>query len=121
MERLLTENGISAGYWPLEWSDELWNLVTTRPPKVAPDTSTEFKMSPGLDVLVRTHSTPRHKIYDFEDTDPNEKFSVMQLTIAWMVFNQKAVVCSYRRGRKGPYLPDSWTGHTVHLRITPRA
>ena len=121
METMIIENGIGGGYWPLEWSDDLWTLVTQRPLMRGPDITREFKLSSSVDALVRIHSTPRQKLYDFEDTDPNEKFSELQLTIAWLLLNQKAVVCSRRRGRRAPYLPETWTGYTIHLRISSRA
>ena len=105
METMIIENGIGGGYWPLEWSDDLWTLVTQRPSMRGPDITREFKLSSSVDALVRIHSTPRQKLYDFEDTDPNEKFSELQLTIAWLLLNQKAVVCSRRRGRRALISP----------------
>eukprot|EP00435_Cladocopium_sp_Y103_P064506 s236_g26.t1 len=113
-EYYLTERG----YWPLERSNDLWNLVINRPPVKAPGTTKEFKLTDEVDAIVRIHSTPRHKLYDFEDI-PGERsiYGTMQLTIAWLYLNQKAVVCSQRRGRKSPYMDETWTGFTIHLRI----
>ena len=122
MERFVDEIGVG-GYWPLERSDELWKLVLTRPDHRAPGVTKEFKLTEEVDAIVRIHTTPRHKLYDFEDDGPEmtASHSAMQLTIAWLLLNQKAVVASSRRGRRGPHLDQTWTGYTVHLRINQRA
>eukprot|EP00435_Cladocopium_sp_Y103_P065207 s1247_g27.t1 len=119
MENFIYETGIAGGYWPLERSDELWNLVIQRPAGRAPDVTKEFKLTKEVTAVVRIHSTPRQKIYDFEDENPEERkaYCMMQLTLAYLLLNQKAVVCSQRRGRKGPYLDETWTGYTIHLRV----
>eukprot|EP00435_Cladocopium_sp_Y103_P024453 s2682_g6.t1 len=119
MENFINEIGIAGGYWPLERSDELWNLVIQRPAGRAPDVTKEFNLTKEVTAVVRIHSTPRQKIYDFEDENPEERkaYCMMQLTLAYLLLNQKAVVCSQRRGRKGPYLDETWTGYTIHLRV----
>eukprot|EP00435_Cladocopium_sp_Y103_P040980 s704_g11.t1 len=119
MEQFIYEIGIAGGYWPLERCDDLWNLVISRPPGRAPDVTKEVALTKQVTAVVRIHSTPRQKIYDFEDESPEERkaYCMMQLTLAYLLLNQKAVVCSQRRGRKSPYLDETWTGYTIHLRM----
>ena len=120
MESLVNINGVAGGYWPLLSSLEMYQLVLKKPQHLAPDDTKVFQLSAELLGIVRTHSQPRLKIYDTEDGG-NEIRRPMQLTLAWLENDRKAVVVCQRRGRRSAYLPTKWVGHTIHLQWTSRA
>ena len=120
MESLVNINGVAGGYWPLLSSLEMYQLVLQKPQHLAPDDTKVFQLSAELLGIVRTHSQPRLKIYDTEDGG-NEIRRPMQLTLAWLENDRKAVVVCQRRGRRSAYLPTKWVGYTIHLQWTSRA
>lgn len=94
-------------------------MIFNRPRLQKTDTWHEHKYDEMTSWKVRVHSTPRKKLFDFEesaDTNGTVKYGPLQLTLAWFENGKKAILATPRHGRRSMMLDQEWVGMTIYLK-----
>lgn len=116
MDALVERSGLG-NFWPIK-DQEVKNMVKDFLEAPKRDQWVEFQLNSTTTLLVRIHSTPRKRIYDFDDgtLDRAWIYGRLHLTMAYMSDGHFQVISGYRMGNSSLYLDEKWTGATFFIK-----
>eukprot|EP00435_Cladocopium_sp_Y103_P005472 s1608_g1.t2 len=113
----LVERSRMADFWPLE-NDEVKSVLSDALGAPERDRWVEVQLNSKTILMIRVHSQPRKKVYDFDDSALTSTWTYgrLHLTYATSVSGQHHLASGHRLGNGSPYLDEKWTGFTFFLR-----
>ena len=117
MEELIERSGL-ANFWPIK-NAAVRAIVNGGLENPERDRWMEFKLSSTSTLMIRIHSLPRKKIYDFDDgtMDSSWIYGRLHLTMAYLTSGQFQVISGHRMGGSSQYLDERWSGATLFMKV----